>query len=193
MSVANSTVHRQPVGGELRWHPAHRRVRPEPRQPDRREPTSPTTPRTAASPSRATISASTRDGEPDPSFAGDYDNKIIDNVVIGNGVKGYGAGIGVFAPGRYTASYDNTRLGQLHRGQRSRRYLRSQPRRPTPTSNGNVFTYNTIGQNNVDLADGTDTTPTDGTRPASSYGPTPRPTSSRWSTTPSRTTPMGCG
>jgi len=28
--------------------------------------------------------------------------------------------------------------------------------------NGNVFTDNTIGQNNVDLADGTDSTPTDG-------------------------------
>jgi len=28
--------------------------------------------------------------------------------------------------------------------------------------NGNVFTDNTIGQNNVDLADGTDQQPTDG-------------------------------
>ncbi|HVC69973.1 MAG TPA: NosD domain-containing protein [Acidimicrobiales bacterium] len=98
---------------------------------------------------------------PDPSFGGDYNNQIIDNQAIDNGVNGFGAGIGIFAPGPFTASYDNVVSGNLIQGN-GLAGISVHSHAPNAYVDGNVFTYNTIGQNNVDLADGTDSTPTDG-------------------------------
>ena len=67
-------------------------------------------------------------GQPDPSFGGDYNNKIIGNVSIGNGVEGYGAGIGIFAPGSYTASYNNVVSGNFIEGNGTFGDLSPQPR-----------------------------------------------------------------
>jgi hypothetical protein len=97
-------------------------------------------------------------GQPDPSFGGDYNNKIIDNVSIDNGVEGYGAGIGIFAPGSYTASYNNVVSGNFIEGN-GLAGISVHSHQANAYVNGNVFVYNTIGKNNVDLADGTDTTP----------------------------------
>lgn len=44
---------------------------------------------------------------PQPSFAGVYHNTIRDNISIGNGTNGEGAGVGIFAPFPGTASYGN--------------------------------------------------------------------------------------
>jgi nitrous oxidase accessory protein NosD len=100
-------------------------------------------------------------GLPDPSFGGDYNNQIIDNQAIDNGVNGFGAGIGVFAPGPGTASYDNVVSGNLIEGN-GLAGISVHSHAPNAYVNGNVFTDNTIGENNVDLADGTDTGPHDG-------------------------------
>jgi parallel beta-helix repeat protein len=99
--------------------------------------------------------------QPDPSFGGVYDNQIIDNQAIANGVEGFGAGIGVFAPGSFTASYNNVVSGNLIEGN-GLAGISVHSHQANAYVNGNVFTDNTIGQNNVDLADGTDSTPTDG-------------------------------
>jgi hypothetical protein len=99
-------------------------------------------------------------GQPDPSFGGVYNNQVIDNEVIANGVKGYGAGIGVFAPGSYTASYDNTVSDNLIE-KNGLAGISVHSHAANAYVNGNVFTGNTIGQNNVDLADGTDSGPKD--------------------------------
>ena len=99
--------------------------------------------------------------QPDPSFGGDYNNLIIDNQAIDNGVNGFGAGIGIFAPSPYSASYDNVVSGNLIEGN-GLAGISVHSHAPNAYVNGNVFTYNTIGQNNVDLADGTDTGAHDG-------------------------------
>jgi nitrous oxidase accessory protein NosD len=98
--------------------------------------------------------------KPDPSFGGVYDNRVLDNVVIGNGVKGYGAGIGVFAPESYTAAYGNVIEGNLIEGN-GLAGISVHSHQANAYVNGNSFIGNTIGQNNVDLADGTDTKPMD--------------------------------
>lgn len=98
--------------------------------------------------------------QPDPSFGGDYRNRIIDNEVIANGVLGYGAGVGIFAPESYTASYDNVVSGNYIEGN-GLAGISVHSHQPNAYVNGNVFTDNTIGTNNVDLADGTDSTPID--------------------------------
>ena len=98
--------------------------------------------------------------QPDPTFGGVYDNRILDNQVIGNGVAGYGAGVGVFAPESYTASYDNTVSGNVIEGN-GLAGISVHSHQANAYVNGNVFTDNTIGANNVDLADGTDSGPAD--------------------------------
>ena len=99
-------------------------------------------------------------GQLDPSFGGVYDNQILDNWVIGNGVAGYGAGIGIFAPETGTASYDNTVSGNYVYGN-GLAGISVHSHQANADVNGNVFTYNTIGENNVDLADGADVKPHD--------------------------------
>jgi nitrous oxidase accessory protein NosD len=101
-----------------------------------------------------------KNGKLDPSFGGVYDNQVLDNVVIGNGVKGYGAGVGVFAPESYTASYDNLVSGNFIQGN-GLAGISVHSHQANAYVNGNVFTDNTIGQNNVDHADGTDSKPID--------------------------------
>jgi Right handed beta helix region len=97
-------------------------------------------------------------GQLDPSFGGVYNNKIINNTSIDNGVEGYGAGIGIFAPESYTASYNNLVSGNFIQGN-GLAGISVHSHQANAYVNGNVFVYNTIGTNNVDLADGTDTTP----------------------------------
>jgi hypothetical protein len=80
--------------------------------------------------------------------------------VIGNGVKGYGAGIGVFAPESFTGSYNNVVSGNLIEGN-GLAGISVHSHQPNAYVNGNTFTGNTIGENNVDRADGTDTKPVD--------------------------------
>jgi parallel beta-helix repeat protein len=100
-------------------------------------------------------------GQLDPSFGGVYDNQILDNESIGNGVEGFGAGIGIFAPESFTASYDNVVSGNLIEGN-GLAGISVHSHAANAYVNGNEFTDNTIGQNNVDLADGTDAGPEDG-------------------------------
>jgi hypothetical protein len=99
-------------------------------------------------------------GELDGSFGGVYANRVIDNVVLDNGVEGYGAGVGIFAPESYTASYDNVVSGNLIEGN-GLAGISVHSHQANAYVDGNVFTGNTIGENNVDLADGTDSTPID--------------------------------
>ena len=94
-------------------------------------------------------------GQLDPTFGGVYDNLIVRNVVRGNGVKGYGAGVGIFAPESFTGSYDNTVTGNLIEGN-GLAGISVHGHQANAYVNDNVFTDNTIGQNNVDLADGAD-------------------------------------
>ena len=45
---------------------------------------------------------------PNPALAGVYDNRVSGNTIIGNGLKGFGAGVVIAAPFPGSASYDNT-------------------------------------------------------------------------------------
>ncbi len=92
-----------------------------------------------------------------PAFGGVYDNVVRSNVVLDNGIKGQGAGIGIFAPGPGTASYNNLIEGNtiaanglagvaLH-GHAAGAYV-----------GGNSILDNFIGQNNID--GDTDVSPT---------------------------------
>ncbi len=94
-------------------------------------------------------------GQLDPTFGGVYDNLIIHNVVTGNGVEGYGAGVGIFAPETFTGSYDNTVTDNLIEGN-GLAGISVHGHQANAYVNDNVFTDNTIGRNNVDLADGAD-------------------------------------
>ena len=94
-------------------------------------------------------------GQLDPTFGGVYDNLVTHNVVKGNGVEGYGAGVGIFAPETFTASYDNTVSYNLIEGN-GLAGISVHSHQANADVNDNVFTDNTIGQNNVDLADGAD-------------------------------------
>jgi hypothetical protein len=94
-------------------------------------------------------------GQLDPTFGGVYDNLIIHNVVKGNGVEGYGAGVGIFAPESFTGSYDNTVSDNLIEGN-GLAGISVHGHQANAYVNDNVFTDNRIGQNNVDLADGAD-------------------------------------
>ena len=106
------------------------------------------------------LAVNPKTGALDPSFGGVYGNEVLDNVAIVNGVEGYGAGIGVFAPESFTGSYDNTIAGNLIEGN-GLAGISVHSHAPDAYVNGNVFTGNTIGENNVDHADGTDTQPID--------------------------------
>jgi hypothetical protein len=99
-------------------------------------------------------------GKPDPSFGGVYRNKVIGNVVTGNGTKGFGAGIGVFAPSPFSASYDNLVSGNFVEGN-GLAGISVHSHAPNAFVDGNVFTRNVIGTNNVTFEDGADVSPKD--------------------------------
>lgn len=96
-------------------------------------------------------------GKLDPSFGGVYHNTVVDNVVIGNGTTPYGgSGIGVFAPATYTASYENYVSHNFIQGN-GLAGISIHSHAANAYVNGNVFTHNVIGTNNLTLGDGTDT------------------------------------
>ena len=99
-------------------------------------------------------------GKPDPSFGGVYRNHVIGNVVTGNGTKGFGAGIGVFAPAPFSASYDNVVSGNFVEGN-GLAGISVHSHAPNAFVDGNVFTRNVIGTNNVTFEDGADVSPKD--------------------------------
>jgi hypothetical protein len=99
-------------------------------------------------------------GQPDPSFGGVYRNKVIGNVVTGNGTKGFGAGIGVFAPAPFSASYDNV-VSSNFIADNGLAGISVHSHAPNAYVDGNVFTSNVIGTNNVSGKDGADVSPKD--------------------------------
>ena len=99
-------------------------------------------------------------GKPDPSFGGVYRNTVIGNVVTGNGTKGFGAGIGVFAPAPFSASYDNVVARNFIEGN-GLAGISVHSHAPNAFVDGNVFTRNVIGTNNVTFEDGADVSPKD--------------------------------
>jgi Right handed beta helix region len=99
-------------------------------------------------------------GKPDPSLGGVYRNRVIGNVVTGNGTKGFGAGIGVFAPAPFSASYDNVVSRNFVQGN-GLAGISVHSHAPNAYVNGNAFTSNVIGTNNVTLEDGADVSPKD--------------------------------
>lgn len=99
-------------------------------------------------------------GKLDPSFAGVYRNRVVGNVVTGNGVAGFGAGVGVFAPESFTASYDNVVARNFIEGN-GLAGISVHSHQANANVNGNIFVHNLIGKNNVDFADGTDSGPAD--------------------------------
>lgn len=101
-------------------------------------------------------------GQLDPSFAGVYRNRVTGNVVTGNGTdpKGFGAGIGVFAPFPGSASYDNVVSGNFTQGN-GLAGISVHSHAPNAYVDGNVFTRNLIGTNNVSHEDGADAAPKD--------------------------------
>jgi hypothetical protein len=99
-------------------------------------------------------------GQPDPSFGGVYRNTVTDNVVTGNGTQGFGAGIGVFAPAPFSASYDNLIAGNIINGN-GLAGISVHSHAPNAYVNGNIFTRNVIGTNNVSGEDGADVSPKD--------------------------------
>lgn len=98
--------------------------------------------------------------QPNPSFAGVYRNRIVGNIVTGNGVAGFGAGVGVFAPFPFSASYDNVVSGNFIQGN-GLAGISVHSHAPNAFVDGNVFINNVIGKNNVDRADGADVSPKD--------------------------------
>jgi hypothetical protein len=99
-------------------------------------------------------------GKPDPSFGGVYRNTVVGNVVTGNGTKGFGAGIGVFAPAPFSASYDNVVARNFIEGN-GLAGISVHSHAPNAFVDGNVFTRNVIGTNNVTFEDGADVSPKD--------------------------------
>ena len=93
-------------------------------------------------------------------MGGVYRNKVVGNVVTGNGTKGFGAGIGVFAPAPFTASYDNVISGNFIQGN-GLAGISVHSHAPNAYVDGNVFTRNLIGTNNVSYEDGADAAPKD--------------------------------
>ncbi len=95
-----------------------------------------------------------------PNFGGVYRNSVIANTVTGNGTKGFGAGIGVFAPFPGSASYDNYVAFNFAQGN-GLAGISVHSHAPGAYVDGNVFTMNAIGTNNVTKEDGADGPPKD--------------------------------
>src|SRR5215469_13419016 len=89
-------------------------------------------------------------GVPQPSIAGVYRNAILDNVVTGNGVKGFGAGVLFATPIPGTASYDNLVQGNYIAGNGLAGVtMHAHGPASTEDLNGNVIVRNSIGKNNL--------------------------------------------
>ena len=89
-------------------------------------------------------------GVPQPSVAGVYRNAILDNVVTGNGVKGFGAGVLFATPIPGTASYDNLVKGNYIAGNGLAGVtMHAHGPASTEDLNGNVIVRNFIGKNNL--------------------------------------------
>ncbi len=95
-----------------------------------------------------------------PAIAGVYRNRVIGNTVIGNGTKGFGAGIGVFAPFPGSASYDNF-IALNYAAGNGLAGISVHSHAPNAYVDGNIFTSNAIGKNNVTGEDGADVSPKD--------------------------------
>lgn len=95
-----------------------------------------------------------------PSFAGVYDNRVAFNIAVDNGVKGFGAGIGIFAAFPGAASYDNQVVGNFAQGN-GLGGVSVHSHAPDANVDGNDISFNLLGTNNVDRSDGSDSTPTD--------------------------------
>jgi hypothetical protein len=90
-------------------------------------------------------------GVPQPSVAGVYRNVIRDNVVTGNGVQGFGAGVLFANAGPGTASYDNLVEGNYIAGNGLAGVTMHAHGPATHQDlNGNVIVDNSIGKNNID-------------------------------------------
>lgn len=98
-------------------------------------------------------------GVPQPSVAGVYRNKILDNVVTGNGVVGAGSGVLFANAGPGTASYDNLVQGNYIAGNGQSgvtMHAHTLKAGLHEYLNGNVIVNNNIGKNNLkgDTLDG---------------------------------------
>ncbi len=90
-------------------------------------------------------------GVPNPAAAGIYGNEIEDNVAIGNGLAGQGAGVVLAAgiPIGGGAVYDNTVSGNFLKGN-GLAGVTLHNHVPGQDLNGNVIVGNVIGTNNLD-------------------------------------------
>lgn len=89
-------------------------------------------------------------GVPQPSVAGVYRNAILGNVVTGNGVKGFGAGVLFATPTPGTASYDNLVAGNYIAGNGLAGVtMHAHGPASHEDLNGNVIVRNSIGKNNL--------------------------------------------
>jgi len=93
-----------------------------------------------------------------PRFGGVYGNVVRNNVVLDNGIKGQGAGVGMFAPAPGTASYDNVIEANMIAGN-GLAGVALHAHAPGAFVGGNQILDNLIGRNNVD--GDPDTTPPD--------------------------------
>ena len=84
-----------------------------------------------------------------PRFGGVYNNTIRNNVVNDNGVLGFGAGVGIFAPGPATAAYNNVVDGNAMTGN-GLAGVTLHAHAPGAIVNGNTIKNNLIGPNNLD-------------------------------------------
>lgn len=92
-------------------------------------------------------------GVPQPSVAGVYRNRILDNAVTANGVEGEGAGVLFANAGPGTASYDNLVEGNYIAGNGLAgvtMHAHTLPPGLHEDLNGNVIIKNSIGKNNLD-------------------------------------------
>jgi parallel beta-helix repeat protein len=92
-----------------------------------------------------------------PAFGGVYDNILRNNILLDNGIKGQGAGIGIFAPGPGTASYGNLIEGNTISGN-GLAGVALHAHAPGAYVGGNTISGYLIGPNNLD--GDTDVSPT---------------------------------
>lgn len=94
-------------------------------------------------------SAGFANGAPVPAAGGVYDNKILRNNLVGNGLAGQGAGILLASPLPGGAVYNNTVSSNVLEGN-GLGGITIHSHAPGQDLNGNVLADNVIGANNVD-------------------------------------------